>query len=163
MDALPKVSRSLDVRRIRTYTRIDQLREQESVEMVCSVFEISLSGYYEYSQRRHHIDVERMHLRSEVNRLFTLSRNLAGSRTLGEMLRELRYQVRRFKILRLMKDTQLISKHQASITINTQRLNGRIYQIIWTVNLMLMLRIKFGVVIWPMFGQANAGAILLLS
>ena len=82
--------------------------------MVCSVFEISSSSYYEYCQRRHHIDVERVHLRSEVNRLFTLSRNSAGSRTLVEMLRELGYQVGRFKVRRLMKEAQLISKQPGS-------------------------------------------------
>ena len=82
--------------------------------MVCSVFEISSSSYYEYCQRRHHIDVERVHLSSEVNRLFTLSRNSAGSRTLVEMLHVLGYQVGRFKVRRLMREAQLISKQPGS-------------------------------------------------
>lgn len=82
--------------------------------MICSVFEISSSSYYEYCQRRHQINAERVYLRSEVNRLFTLSRNSAGSRTLVDMLRELGHQVGRFKVRRLMKEAQLISKQPGS-------------------------------------------------
>lgn len=82
--------------------------------MVCSVFEISSSSYYEYFQRPRHIDGERVYLRSEVSRLFTLSRNSAGSRTLVDMMRELGHQVGRFKVRRLMKEAQLISKQPGS-------------------------------------------------
>ena len=45
-----------------------------------------------------------------MNRLFTLSRNAAGSRTLVDMLRKLGHQVGRFKVRRLMKEALLISK-----------------------------------------------------
>lgn len=90
------------------------MREQEPVEWVCRVFGIATSTYYEHCQRRHDIDAERLHLRSEVNRLFTLSRSSAGSRTLVDMMRELGYQIGRFKVRRLMKEAHLISKQPGS-------------------------------------------------
>ncbi|CCO44934.1 transposase (fragment) [Vibrio nigripulchritudo SOn1] len=90
------------------------MREQEPVEMVCAVFDIATSTYYEHCQKHHDIDTERIHLRSEVNRLFTLSRSSAGSRTLVDMMRELGYQIGRFKVRRLMKEAQLISKQPGS-------------------------------------------------
>lgn len=82
--------------------------------MVCAVFDIATSTYYEHCQKHHDIDTERIHLRSEVNRLFTLSRSSAGSRTLVDMMRELGYQIGRFKVRRLMKEAQLISKQPGS-------------------------------------------------
>ncbi|WP_408057293.1 DDE-type integrase/transposase/recombinase [Veronia nyctiphanis] len=90
------------------------MREQEPVEWVCGVFGVATSAYYEHCQRRHDIDAERLHLRSEVNRLFTLSRSSAGSRTLVDMMRELGYQIGRFKVHRLMKEAYLISKQPGS-------------------------------------------------
>jgi putative transposase len=55
------------------------------VEMVCNAFDISRSSYYEYRQRRKHVDVERLALKAQVNRLFTKSRSSAGSRTIKGM------------------------------------------------------------------------------
>ncbi|WP_407332108.1 IS3 family transposase [Enterovibrio sp. 27052020O] len=105
---------SLDVGRTRTYALIDQLREQEPVELVCAVLDIATSTYYEHCQRRHDIDAERLHLRSEINRLFTLSRSSAGSRTLVDMMTDLGHKIGRFKVRRLMKEAQLISKQPGS-------------------------------------------------
>ncbi|QSX40136.1 IS3 family transposase [Shewanella cyperi] len=101
---------SLNVGRTRTYALIDQLREHGAVELVCSVFDIALSSYYEYRQRQQGPDPERMALRSDIKRLFRLSRGAAGSRTLVRMMRELGYRIGRFKIRRLMQEAQLISK-----------------------------------------------------
>ncbi|MGF1706839.1 IS3 family transposase [Enterovibrio baiacu] len=113
--AIPKKGYcSLDVGRTRTFTLIDQLREQESAELVCGVFGVAMSSYYDHRQRRQVIDAERLHLRSETKRLFTLSRRAAGSRSLVEMLRELGHQVGRFKVRRLMKEAKLVSKQPGS-------------------------------------------------
>lgn len=127
--------------------------------MVCSVFDISSSSYYEYCQRHHHIDVERVHLRSEVNRLFTLSRNSAGSRTLVDMLRELGHQVGRFKVRRLMKEAQLISKQPGSHSYK--------HTAVERPDIPNYLNRTFDVdapnQVWcGISGQANAGAILPL-
>ncbi len=51
-----------------------------------------------------------MQQRSELRRLFTASRDSAGSRALMSMMRELGYQIGRFKVRDLMKEAGLASK-----------------------------------------------------
>ncbi|MDO6443457.1 IS3 family transposase [Marinobacter sp. 2_MG-2023] len=109
-DIPKKGYRSLDVGRHESYALIDQLSEQMSVEMVCNAFDISRSGYYEYRQRRKHVDVERLALRAQVIRLFTKSRSSAGSRTIKGLLSEEGVVVGRFKVRRLMSELGLICK-----------------------------------------------------
>jgi len=109
-DILKKGYRSLDVGRHESYALIDQLSEQMPVEMVCNAFDISRSSYYEYRQRRKHIDVERLVLKAQVNRLFTKSRSSAGSRTIKGLLSEEGIVVGRFKVRRLMSELGLICK-----------------------------------------------------
>jgi putative transposase len=93
---------------------IDQLREQESVEVICAAFDIAPSSYYEHLKRRKEPDVERLHLRSKIRELFKLSRNSAGSRTLMGMMRELGYEIGRYKTSRLMSEAKLICKQPGS-------------------------------------------------
>jgi len=92
-----KRHRSLDVGRHESYALIDQLSERMPVEMVCNAFDVSRSSYYEYRHRRNHVDMERMALRAQVNRLFTKSRSSAGSRTIKGLLSEEGVVVGRFK------------------------------------------------------------------
>lgn len=66
--------------------------------------------YYEYRQRRNNIDVDRLTLRAQVNRLFTKSRSSAGSRTITSMLRADGVVIGRFKVRRLMGELGLICK-----------------------------------------------------
>ncbi len=80
------------------------------VEMVCNAFDISRSSYYEYRQRRKHVDVERLALKAQVNRLFTKSRSSAGSRTIKGMLNDDGVVIGRFKVRRLMSELGLICK-----------------------------------------------------
>jgi putative transposase len=80
------------------------------VEMVCNAFDISRSSYYEYRQRRKHVDVERLALKAQVNRLFTKSRSFAGSRTIKGMLNDDGVVIGRFKVRRLMSELGLICK-----------------------------------------------------
>jgi putative transposase len=89
---------------------IDQLREQESVEVVFEPFDIAPSSYYEHRQYRREPDVVRLQLRSKLRELLRLSRNSAVSRTLVEMMRELAYRIGRHKTRRLMSKTNLICK-----------------------------------------------------
>ncbi len=51
-----------------------------------------------------------MQQRSELRRLFKESRDSAGSRALTSMMRELGYQIGRFKVRNLMKEAGLVSK-----------------------------------------------------
>ena len=53
---------------------------------------------------------ERMQQRCELRRLFKESRNSVGSRALMSMMRELGYQIGRFKVRNLMKEAGLASK-----------------------------------------------------
>jgi len=89
---------------------IDQLREQETVEMVCEAFEINRSCYYTYRDRRKRVDVERMILRAKVTQAFKISRSSAGSRTIKTMLNEKGIEIGRFKVRRLMAEVGLICK-----------------------------------------------------
>ncbi|HCL3752056.1 TPA: IS3 family transposase, partial [Pseudomonas aeruginosa] len=106
--------RSLDVGRIRSYALIDQLSEQESVEVVCSAFDVARSCYYVHRLRRRRVDARRVALRSQVNQLFSQSRGSAGSRSILGMLREEGVTIGRFRVRRLMRELGLVSKQPGS-------------------------------------------------
>ncbi|WP_421329035.1 IS3 family transposase, partial [Aeromonas veronii] len=101
---------SLDGGRVHTYALIDRLREQAPITLVCCAFDVSTSCFYDYLARRRTINRERMQQRCELRRLFKASRNSAGSRALMSMMRELGYQIGRFKVRNLMKEAGLVSK-----------------------------------------------------
>lgn len=71
---------------------------------------MSRSSYYEYRQRRHYIDAERVTLKAMVNRLFRQSRSSVGSRTIQKLLNEQGKKVGRFKVRSLMRALGLICK-----------------------------------------------------
>ncbi|WP_338877546.1 IS3-like element IS222 family transposase [Pseudomonas aeruginosa] len=106
--------RSLDVGRTRSYALIDQLSEQESVEVVCSAFDVARSCYYVHRLRRRRVDARRVALRSQVNQLFSQSRCSAGSRSILGMLREEGVTIGRFRVRRLMRELGLVSKQPGS-------------------------------------------------
>ncbi|HEN8646625.1 TPA: IS3 family transposase, partial [Pseudomonas aeruginosa] len=106
--------RSLDVGRTRSYALIDQLSEQESVEVVCSAFDVARSCYYVHRLRRRRVDARRVALRSQVNQLFSQSRGSAGSRSILGMLREEGVTIGRFRVRRLMRELCLVSKQPGS-------------------------------------------------
>ncbi len=78
--------------------------------MVCCAFDVPTSCFYDYLARRRTINRERMQQRCELRRLFKESRNSAGSRALMSMMRELGYQIGRFKVRSPMKEAGLASK-----------------------------------------------------
>ncbi|HBN8320896.1 TPA: IS3 family transposase [Pseudomonas aeruginosa] len=106
--------RSLDVGRTRSYALIDQLSEQESVEVVCSAFDVARACYYVHRLRRRRVDARRVALRSQVNQLFSQSRGSAGSRSILGMLREEGVTIGRFRVRRLMRELGLVSKQPGS-------------------------------------------------
>ncbi|AZM85685.1 IS3 family transposase [Pseudomonas aeruginosa] len=111
---IKKGYRSLDVGRTRSYALIDQLSEQESVEVVCSAFDVARSCYYVHRLRRRRVDARRVALRSQVNQLFSQSRGSAGSRSILGMLREEGVTIGRFRVRRLMRELGLVSKQPGS-------------------------------------------------
>ncbi|MBG4488447.1 IS3 family transposase, partial [Pseudomonas aeruginosa] len=91
-----------------------QLSEQESVEVVCSAFDVARSCYYVHRLRRRRVDARRVALRSQVNQLFSQSRGSAGSRSILGMLREEGVTIGRFRVRRLMRELGLVSKQPGS-------------------------------------------------
>ena len=78
--------------------------------MVCETFEINRSSYYAYRDRRDQIDVERLILRAKVKQVFRISRGSAGSRTIKTKLNEQGVAIGRFKVSRLMAESDLVCK-----------------------------------------------------
>ncbi len=93
---------------------IDQLSKQESVEVVCSAFDVARSCYYVHRLRRRRVDARRVALRSQVNQLFSQSRCSVGSRSILGMLREEGVTIGRFRVRRLMRELGLVSKQPDS-------------------------------------------------
>lgn len=79
------------------------MSERESVEVVCSAFDVVRSCYYAHRQRGCRVDARRVALRSQVNQLFNQSRRSAGSRSILGMLREDGVSIGRFRVRRLMR------------------------------------------------------------
>ncbi len=97
-----------------------------------------------------------MQQRSELRRLFKASRDSAGSRALMSMMRELGYQIGRFKVRNLMKPLWHPS-NRALIAIKSLGLNDRTFPICWPTNLMSSNPIRCGVAISPTSGQVVVG------
>ncbi len=82
--------------------------------MVCSAFDVARSCYYVHHLRRRRVDARRVALRSQVNQLFSQSRDSAGSRSILGMLREEGVTIGRFRVRRLMRELGLVSKQPGS-------------------------------------------------
>ncbi|TBU81013.1 IS3 family transposase [Phytopseudomonas dryadis] len=113
--SIPKKGhRALDGRGARAFALIDQLRAEEPVDLLCSVFEVPRSCYYAHCRKRRSPDVKQLLLRSRVNELFTQSRSAAGSRSIMFMMREDGIEIGRYKVRKLMSEMKLISKQPGS-------------------------------------------------
>lgn len=89
---------------------ITQLREHSNVRKLCSLFSVSRSSYYDHLHRRKRIDVARLRLRAKATSIFNASRQSAGSRSIVTKLRGQGEIIGRFKVRRLMKEANLVSK-----------------------------------------------------
>jgi putative transposase len=110
----PDGYRALDVGRSRAYALINQLSAHEPVDCLCEVFDVTRSSYYAHRLRRLTPDVERLRLRSRVNELFTRGRSAPGSRSITLMMQDEGEQIGRFKVRRLMRELELVSKQPGS-------------------------------------------------
>ncbi len=79
--------------------------------MVCSAFDVARSCYYVHRLRRRRVDARRVALRSQVNQLFSQSRDSAGSRSILGMLREEGVTIGRFRVRRLMRINSTTGYH----------------------------------------------------
>ena len=84
--------------------------------MVCRVFGVCRSSYYEYRASQRRVDVRRLEQRAKVKELFTQSRSSAGSRTILAQMREQGYEIGRFRVRRLMRELDLTCKQPGSHT-----------------------------------------------
>ena len=84
------------------------------MDLLCKLFQVPKSCFYEHKQRHKKIDVERVKLRAVVTEKFTLSRHSAGSRAIKTMLNEDGIIIGRFKVRRLMKECGLNCKQPGS-------------------------------------------------
>lgn len=78
------------------------------------ILKVARSGYYAHRLRRRTPDVERLWLRSRVSELFTQGRSAPGSRSITLMMQEEGEQIGRFKVRRLMRELELVSKQPGS-------------------------------------------------
>ena len=91
-------------------TVVSNLRELAPLRLVCDLFDIKRSSYYARRQSRRVIDKGRVVLRAAVSEKHRISRGSAGSRSIVAMLATDGIQIGRFKVSRLMKEAQLVSK-----------------------------------------------------
>jgi putative transposase len=80
------------------------------VQALCSLFDVPSSTYYERENNKDSIDAERIRQRSVVTQLFNASNGSAGQRTLVTQLSVLGMVLGRYKVSKLMKEAQLISR-----------------------------------------------------
>ena len=80
------------------------------MQILCSLFDVPSSTYYEREKNKDNIDAERIRQRSVVTQLFNASNGSAGQRTLVTQLAVLGLVMGRYKVSKLMNEAQLISR-----------------------------------------------------
>jgi putative transposase len=78
--------------------------------LICEVFDVPRSSFYDYQRQQKIVDVETLKLKAKVNELFTASRSSLGSRTICGLMQDEGIMIGRFKVRRLMKEMNLVSK-----------------------------------------------------
>lgn len=68
------------------------------------------SSYYDYQQRKKTVNVERLRLRAIATQIHRQSRGAAGSRTILTQMKGQGEKLGRYKVRRLMKEADLVSK-----------------------------------------------------
>ena len=90
---------------------IDRLGEPVNVAFACQTLGVARSSYYHYrEQQGREVDTGRLELRSKARRYFTESRGSAGSRTLRARFAADGVPIGRFKVRRLMREANLVSR-----------------------------------------------------
>ena len=91
---------------------IAELRELYPTAMVCRLFGVSRSSFYEWVERRERPDVQREALKAHVVRLHAQSRQSMGSRMISQHLKAQNIPVGRSLAATLMKEANLVSKQR---------------------------------------------------
>ena len=82
--------------------------------MVYLAFDVVRCCYYAHRIRRCGVDTRHVALRRQVNQLFNQSRGPANSRSILGMLREDGVSIGRFRVRRLIRELDLVSKQPGS-------------------------------------------------
>ena len=93
---------------------VSNLRELAPLSVVCDLFDMKRSSHYTRVQSKRVIDVDRLALRAAVSEKHRISRGSAGSRSIVAMLATDGIKIGRFKVRRLMKEAQLVSRQPGS-------------------------------------------------
>jgi putative transposase len=91
---------------------IAELRESFPTAIVCRVFDVKRSSFYEWLQRRAKPRIEREELRAKVVELHSESREAMGSRTISKHLKAENIAVGRALARVLMREANIVSKQR---------------------------------------------------
>jgi len=100
---------------------IAELRESFPTAIVCRVFDVKRSSFYEWLQRRAKPRIEREELRAKVVELHSESREAMGSRTISKHLKAENIAVGRALARVLMREANIVSKTTPAASIQVQR------------------------------------------
>lgn len=88
---------------------VDLLSEQAPTTIVCQLFGVSRSSYYNRRSRHQCVDVKRVELTAKVREIHRISRGSAGSRTIKTKLTDAGIEIGRYKVRSLMSEAGLVS------------------------------------------------------
>ena len=90
------------------------------VELMCSMFEVSRSGYYNWLRREPSARSKRdADLKAQITRFHTQSDGTYGSPRIHDDLKEAGERVSRKRVSRIMRENQLFSAHKKKFRVTT--------------------------------------------
>ena len=97
------------------------------MQVLCGLFDVPPSTYYEREGKKRHIDAERIRQRAVVTQLFNASNGSAGQRTLVTQLAVLGMVLGRYKVASLMSEAKLVSRQPGPHKYKT---GGAVHQLV---------------------------------
>ncbi|WP_422775619.1 IS3 family transposase, partial [Pseudomonas jessenii] len=91
---------------------IAELRESFPTAVVCRVFDVKRSSFYEWLQRRAKLRIRREELKLKVVELHSESRESMGSRMISKGLKSQNIAVGRGLVRALMREANIVSKQR---------------------------------------------------
>lgn len=91
---------------------IAELRESFPTAILCRVFDVKRSGFYEWLQRLSRPKIEREELKGKVVELHSESREAMGSRTISKHLQAQNIAAGRSLVKALMREANIVSKQR---------------------------------------------------
>ncbi|MCP1452924.1 MULTISPECIES: IS3 family transposase [Pseudomonas] len=91
---------------------IAELRESFPTAILCRVFDVKRSSFYEWLQRLSRPKIEREELKGKVVELHSESREAMGSRTISKHLKAQNIAVGRSLVRTLMREANIVSKQR---------------------------------------------------